>query len=89
VSSFHTKDGWHFERGENGDVVITLVDLNEQPQLREFVRLDANTWASVLAHVSAYVESPVLGEAVRAAEMFHAGRSSAINWIATPPREER
>lgn len=76
MGKFHSRDGLHFERRENGSVAVTVevsgTDANGRAFSwpREFILLDADTWASVVASVSAYGEN---GESFRAAENFHGG----------------
>lgn len=47
-NAFHAKDGLHFLRTQSGSVLV-LLD-NHVPA----VELDADTWASVVASVSAF-----------------------------------
>ena len=47
---YHAKDGFFFLRGDNGQVSITIV---EHGSVAKETVLDADTWASVVATVSA------------------------------------
>lgn len=74
--AFHAREGWHFEREPDGSVTIqrrlpiktAAGDVDGWPV--EHVRLDAGTWASVVASVCWLGEN---GETFRAAEQFHMG----------------
>lgn len=57
---FHAKDGWYFGRTEEGGVHI--VSPNEE------IRLDADTWASAVASVSAKGD---IAEAFQEAKKLH------------------
>lgn len=57
---FHAKDGWYFGRTEDGGVHVISP--------KEEVRLDADTWASVIASVSAQGDT---AEAFQEARNFH------------------
>lgn len=87
MGKFHSRDGLHFERREDGAVAVTIEVSGQDGNgrafswPREYVLLDANTWASAVASVSAYGEN---GESFRAAELFHAGKSSAVGYVAGP-----
>lgn len=48
MKGFHWKDGWHFERIENGDVVIK----KDQEGMEFKLVIDANSWCSIVASVS-------------------------------------
>lgn len=63
MGKFHVRDELYFERGRDGDAVITWPN-------GETMSLDASSWASVVAHVSAAGET---GETYRAALAFHDG----------------
>lgn len=62
--AFHACDGWYFKRGEDGSVTIWAADGDAE------VTLDADSWASVVASVSASGESYVTFEI---AKRLHAG----------------
>jgi len=66
---FHAHDGWYFKRGEDGSVRILAPD-SLGPGGSQRIDLDANTWASIVASVSAASEN---GETHRAALAFHDG----------------
>lgn len=66
---FHAKGGWFFRREDDGAVHITAPD-SMGPGARQVVTLDANTWASVVASVSAAGET---GDSWRQALAFHGG----------------
>lgn len=89
MGKFHSRDGVHFERRSDGSVAITVevsgTDANGRAFSwpREFVLLDANTWASAVASVSAYGEN---GESFQAASLFHEGRSSAMSTVVARDR---
>lgn len=48
VGAFHTHDGWYFQRGEHGEVIISLTAGGTT--VRHVV--DSDTWCSIVAHVS-------------------------------------
>ena len=62
---FHARDGWYFKRTEAGGVRITVVT---SPTRFETVDLDADTWASAVASVSARGEN---AETFAAAGQLH------------------
>lgn len=62
--SFHTTDGWHWRRLEDGTVQVFNDRLGVQH------KMDASTWASVVASVSAGGET---AERFAQAEAFHSG----------------
>lgn len=68
---FHARDGWYFRREPDGTVRILAPD-SLGPGANQRIDLDANTWASVVASVSAAGET---SETWRAALAFHGGRS--------------
>lgn len=51
---FHAKDGWFFNRREDGSVEIRH-NPSTQPNVNEsaLVTFDANSWASIVSSVSA------------------------------------
>lgn len=49
MASFHGRDGWYFERLEDGSVRI---EKRDGERVAHHVELDAGTWASVVASVS-------------------------------------
>lgn len=70
---FHARDRWFFRREDDGSVRILAPD-SLGPGASQKVVLDPNTWASVVASVSASGED---GATFGAAERFHGGASSA------------
>lgn len=56
MSQFHAKDGWTFERLTGGEVRIIVRENREGGGTLASVVLDAGTWASVMASVSALGE---------------------------------
>lgn len=66
---FHARDGWCFRREDDGSVRILAPD-SIGPGAHQMVTLDASTWASVVASVSAAGET---GETYRCALGFHGG----------------
>lgn len=66
---FHARDNWYFRREDDGSVRITAPD-SMGPGAHQVVTLDANTWASVVASVSADGQTT---ETFRAAGRFHDG----------------
>lgn len=64
--AFHWKDNWYFERRENGGVRIYHLD--ERGIADEDIEIDADSWASIVASVSASGET---GETFREARDFH------------------
>jgi len=73
--AFHWKDGWYFERLEDGSVRIYHEDL-EADQEKEMVEydvvidIDPDSWASIVASVSARGDT---AEAFQVAKRFHIG----------------
>lgn len=61
MGKFHVRDNLFFERDADGSVEITCPD-------GTFLVIDASSWASVVASVSAQGET---GESYRAALDFH------------------
>ncbi len=59
---FHVKEGWFFERMEDGKVRV----YSPKPDIR--LEMDPDTWASVLASMSARGDS---AEAFQDAQDFH------------------
>lgn len=70
---FHAHSGWFFRREPDGSVRILAPD-SLGPGAQQTVVLDAGTWASVVASVSASGED---GTTFRAAERLHGGVSAA------------
>jgi hypothetical protein len=64
---FHARDGWYFRREDDGSVRILAPD-SLGPGAQQAIVLDASTWASVVASVSAAGET---GETYRTALLFH------------------
>jgi hypothetical protein len=69
IEGFHAHSDWYFRRKEDGSVLITAPD-SLGPGAHQVVTLDANTWASVVASVSASGET---AETWNAARQMHAG----------------
>ncbi len=65
---FHAKDGWFFQRVDNGDVRIMLQPSGFGGQPQAQVQLSSDTWASIVATVSAKGET---AESWKAASNFH------------------
>lgn len=69
MSWFHAKEGWMFTREKSGSSVTIKKLTNDQARKEEqYVSFDADTWASIVASVSAQGET---GETFRAARAFH------------------
>jgi hypothetical protein len=74
--AFHSREGWYFAREPDGSVTIqrrlpiktAAGDVDGWPV--EHVRLDANTWQSVIASMSWRGEN---GQTFQEAEQFHMG----------------
>ncbi|MDO9333540.1 MAG: hypothetical protein Q7T57_03335, partial [Dehalococcoidales bacterium] len=49
--AFHWKDGWYFERLEDGVVRIFHIPLGEKVADKD-IEIDANSWASIVASVT-------------------------------------
>lgn len=54
-TGFHAKGGWYFRREDDGSVTIQAPD-SMGPGAHQVVTLDANTWASIVASMSASTE---------------------------------
>jgi len=67
TSGFHARDNWFFRREDDGAVRILAPD-SLGPGAHQVVTLDADTWASVVASVSAGGET---SESFQAARRFH------------------
>lgn len=67
---FHAQEGWYFERQPDGSVKISAA----VQRCTESIVLDADTWASIAASVSAAGETSVRWQQARE---FHAGREGA------------
>jgi hypothetical protein len=76
---FHAKDGWFFRREDDGSVHISAPD-SMGPGAHQVVTLDADTWASVVASVSARGET---ADRFAKARRFHDG----IDYILQPSTE--
>lgn len=61
--AFHWKDNWYFERLEQG--VVRIYHLDDHGIADEDIEIDPDSWASIIASVSA------MGETARA---FHQAR---------------
>ena len=74
---FHTKDGWFWERLDDGSVRVTLRDV----ETGEKHELTPGEWASVVAHVSAHEDPATAYEHAEA--VHHATRppAGALDWI--------
>lgn len=68
--SFHAKDGLFFERGGDGSVVVSLLPEDDRSLRTRRIELDAGTWASVVASVSAGGETYA---SFATAQAFHTG----------------
>lgn len=68
-NGFHAREGWYFRREEDGSVRIMAPD-SLGPGARQVVTLDANTWASAVASVSAEGET---ADTFGRARDFHQG----------------
>jgi hypothetical protein len=66
---FHARDGWYFRREDDGSVHITAPD-SMGPGAHQVVTLDPETWASVVASVSARGDNV---NTFIAAHRFHEG----------------
>lgn len=66
---FHSKDGWHFKRQDDGSVRIAVTTWDGESVLEE-ITLDGRTWASAMASVSHRGET---GETFNEAILFHGG----------------
>ena len=51
---FHSHDGWYFKRDDSDVVILHGVSFETA---KEIVRFDGNTWASIVASVSAIGET--------------------------------
>ena len=66
---FHAKGGWFFKRTEEGGVhIVKGVQYHNGAQITEEVCLDADSWASIVASVSARGET---AETYKIAKGFH------------------
>lgn len=72
ISGFHARDNWFFRREDDGSVHILAPD-SMGPGAHQVVTLDANTWASVVASVSARGET---SESFQTARSFHDGEEA-------------
>lgn len=61
--AFHWRDGWFFQRLNDGCVLMTVPSCGQQV-------IPPNEWASIVAHVSTWGET---GESWKAASDFHNG----------------
>ena len=69
---FHYRDGLHFERLEDGSVRITYPGgwIDDKRREEETFVIEANSWASIVAHVS---HRGATAETFPAALIFHNG----------------
>lgn len=52
MGKFHYRDGWYFERLEDGSVLITYpVKILDDEKIMKF-RIDGDSWASIVAAVT-------------------------------------
>jgi hypothetical protein len=72
TSGFHARDNWFFRREDDGSVRILAPD-SMGPGAHQVVTLDADTWASAVASVSAVGET---SESFQTARRFHNGEGS-------------
>lgn len=63
---FHARDGWYFERQPDGSVKISAA----VQRCTEELVIDPDTWASIVASVSALPETSARWQAARE---YHAG----------------
>lgn len=64
--AFHWKDNWFFERREDG--AVRIYHLDEHGIADEDIEIDADSWASIVASVSARGEN---AETFNEARQFH------------------
>lgn len=64
--AFHWKDNWYFERRDNG--VVRIYHLGELGIADADIEIDADSWASIMASVSAQGET---AESFQEARNFH------------------
>jgi len=72
---FHYKEGWYFNRHENGKVSITKMDSATHTIIESCIVVDPDSWASAVASVSAFGETHETFNNVLA---FHQGFSKAL-----------
>lgn len=65
MSKYHWRDGWYFDRTEDGSVVISKGPREEAHQA---LIIPPNEWASIVASVSASSET---AESFAAAQRLH------------------
>jgi len=67
---FHYKNGWTFERGENGSVIIKkhVNDNPEDPRANIQIEIPRDQWISIIAHLSAQKDP---AQAYQDAFLFH------------------
>jgi len=65
---FHAHSGWYFQRSPDGSVTVT-----DTGHAETSLRVDASTWASIVASVSATGET---AETYRGALAFHGDATS-------------
>ncbi len=66
TTGFQAGGGWYFKRVEDGQVKVRI----NNPAMCGMMTFDKDTWASIVASVSAEGEN---GDTFRQAEHFHAG----------------
>lgn len=64
--AFHWKDNWYFERRDDG--VVRIYHLDDHGIADEDIEIDADSWASIIASVSARGDT---AEAFHEAREFH------------------
>lgn len=68
---FHAHDGWYFRRDTDGHVTIEVTETAQvDAPLARALTVDPDTWASIVASVSASGED---GQTWQRARDFHAG----------------
>lgn len=72
MGRFHYKDGWYFERLEDGSVKITYPGgwIDDKKRAEEEFVIDSSSWASIVASVTPAGDN---AETFRAAEKLHSG----------------
>lgn len=75
--AFHAVNGWYFKRLEDGRVrVVKRAFPREDASVEAMIEFDADTWASIVASVTAEGEN---AGTFQAAEGLHAGKRVAVD----------